>query len=79
MMGWRQAGAGGRLAGALEALGVSTRRVKEITTEFCGREFSKWVAPQLLKDFDEQVEEWSSRSLEEQNYPLLALWRPCTC
>jgi transposase-like protein len=37
--------------------GVSTRRVKEINTELCGRQFSKWA----------------SRSLEEQSYPILVL------
>ncbi|MCS3675931.1 transposase-like protein [Salinibacter ruber] len=58
--------------------GVSTRRVKEITTELCGREFSKWAAPRLSKDLDEQVGAWTSRSLEEQSYPFLVLWRPCT-
>jgi transposase-like protein len=47
--------------------GVSTRRVKKITTELCGREFGKWAVPRLSKDLDEQVEAWSSRSLEEKN------------
>jgi transposase-like protein len=58
--------------------GVSTRRVKEITTELCGREFSNWAAPRLSKDLDEQVEAWASRSLEEQSYPFGVLWRLCT-
>jgi len=53
--------------------GVSTRRVKEITTELCGREFSKSTVSRLSKDLDEQVEAWSSRSLEEQSYPFLVL------
>ncbi len=58
--------------------GVSTRRVKEITTELCGREFSKSTVSRLSKDLDKQVEAWASRSLEEQSYPFLVLWRPCT-
>ena len=33
--------------------GVSTSRVKEITIELCGREFSKWAAPRLAQDLDE--------------------------
>lgn len=53
--------------------GVSTRRVKEITTELCGREFSKSTVSRLTGELDEQVEAWSSRSLEEQNYPFLVL------
>jgi transposase-like protein len=58
--------------------GVSTRRVKEITTELCGREFSRWAAPRLSEELDEQVEAWASRSLEQQSYPFLVLWRLCT-
>ncbi len=55
------------------AQGVSTRRVKEITTELCGREFSKSTVSRLTGELDEQVEAWSSRSLEESNYPFLLL------
>jgi transposase-like protein len=53
--------------------GVSTRRVKEITTELCGREFSKSTVSRLTEDLDEQVQAWASRSLEEQSYPFLVL------
>lgn len=35
--------------------GVSTRRVKKITTELCGREFSKSTVSRLTKQLDEQV------------------------
>jgi transposase-like protein len=35
--------------------GVSTRRVKKITTELCGREFSKSTVSRLAKKLDEQV------------------------
>ena len=52
--------------------GVSTRRVKDITTELCGREFSKSTVSRLTKDLDEQVEAWAQRSLE-QEYPFLVL------
>ena len=52
--------------------GVSTRRVKKITTELCGREFSKSTVSRLAQDLDEQVEAWASRSLE-QEYPFLML------
>ncbi len=58
--------------------GVSTRRVKEVTTELCGRQFSKWAAPRLTGELDEQVKAWSSRSLQEKSYPFLVLRRLCT-
>jgi transposase-like protein len=52
--------------------GVSTRRVKNITTELCGREFSSSTVSRLTEDLDEQVEAWAERSLE-QEYPFLVL------
>jgi len=36
--------------------GVSTDRVKEITAELCGREFSKSTVSRLSKDLEEQVQ-----------------------
>jgi transposase-like protein len=50
--------------------GVSTRRVKEITTELCGREFSRQMVSNLTERLGEQVEAWAERSLEEE-YPFL--------
>jgi transposase-like protein len=52
--------------------GVSTGRVKEITTELCGREFSKSTVSRLSKNLEEQVQAWASRSLD-QEYPFLML------
>jgi len=52
--------------------GVSTRRVKKITTELCGRKFSSSTVSRLTEDLDEQVQAWASRSLE-QEYPFLVL------
>jgi transposase-like protein len=52
--------------------GVSTRRVKNITTELCGREFSKSTVSRLNDDLDEQVRTWAERPLE-QEYPFLVL------
>jgi transposase-like protein len=49
--------------------GVSTRRVKKITTELCGREFSRQTVSNLTEKLDEQVESWSERSLGK--YPFL--------
>jgi transposase-like protein len=51
--------------------GVSTGRVKEITTELCGREFSKSTVSRLAKDLDEQVQAWASRPLDRE-YPFAA-------
>ena len=52
--------------------GVSTNRVKEITTELCGREFSKSTVSRLAQDLDEQVQAWAERPLK-QEYPFLML------
>lgn len=52
--------------------GVSTRRVKKITTELCGREFSKSTVSRLTKKLDEQVKAWDERPLEGE-YPFLVL------
>ena len=50
--------------------GVSTRRVKKITTKLCGRRFTKSTVSRLTKDLDEQVEAWAERPLEG-NYPFV--------
>ncbi|MCS3668478.1 transposase-like protein [Salinibacter ruber] len=52
--------------------GVSTRRVKKITTELCGREFSKSTVSRLTGDLDKQVQAWAERQLD-QEYPFLIL------
>jgi transposase-like protein len=51
---------------------VSTRRVKKITTELCGREFAKSTVSRLTKQLDEQVKAWNERPLEGK-YPFLVL------
>jgi len=52
--------------------GVSTRRVKDVTTELCGREFSSSTVSRLSEELDEQVQAWAERPLE-QEYPFLIL------
>jgi len=52
--------------------GVSTSRVKEITTELCGREFLKSTVSRLTEDLEEQVQAWAERPLK-QEYPFLML------
>ena len=49
--------------------GVSTRRVKKITTELCGREFSRQTISNLTGKLDEQVRAWAERPLGK--YPFL--------
>jgi putative transposase len=50
----------------------SSRRVKEITTEHCGQEFSKSTASRRSEDLDEQVQAWAGRQLDEE-HPFLIL------
>jgi transposase-like protein len=52
--------------------GVSTRRVKDITTDLCGREFSSSTVSRLTEELGEQVEAWAERQLD-QEYPFLIL------
>jgi len=57
--------------------GVSTRRVKKITTELCGRGFSRSTVSRLTEDLEKQVQAWAERRLD-QKYPFLVLGCPCT-
>jgi len=50
--------------------GVSTRRVKKITTKLCGRRFTKSTVSRLTEDLDQQVEAWAERPLEG-DYPFV--------
>jgi transposase-like protein len=45
--------------------GVSTRRVKKITDQLCGRRFSKSTVSELAKKLDGQVAAWAERELGE--------------
>jgi len=51
--------------------GVSTRRVKKITTELCGREFTRSTVSRLCEGLDEQVDAWAQRPLDGQPYPFV--------
>lgn len=46
--------------------GVSTRRVKKITTELCGKRFTKSTVSRLTGRLDEQVKAWAERELPEE-------------
>jgi len=50
--------------------GVSTRKVKKITDELCGRRFSRQTVSRLAQQLDEQVGAWAERKLEKR-YPFL--------
>ena len=52
--------------------GVSTRKVKAITEELCGHEFSASAVSAMNKALDEQLTRFASRPLEEE-YPYLIL------
>ena len=52
--------------------GVSTRKVKAITEELCGHEFSASTVSQLNKRLDEQLKRFARRPLEVE-YPYLIL------
>jgi len=51
--------------------GVSTRKVKNITEELCGKEFAKSTVSDLSKDLNEQVEAWNERPLDDLEYPFV--------
>ena len=51
--------------------GVSTRKVRKVTWELCGREFSKSTVSRLCEELDEMVELWNERTLEDTVYPFL--------
>ena len=52
--------------------GVSTRKVKSITEELCGHEFSSSSVSRIVKTLDDELEKFAQRRLEEP-YPYLIL------
>jgi putative transposase len=52
--------------------GVSTRKVKTITEDLCGHEFSSSTVSRIVKTLDEELEKFAQRRLEEP-YPYLIL------
>ena len=63
------------LVGALTEMyvqGVSTRKVKAITEELCGHEFSASTMSRLNRQLDEELEKFAQRQLEE-DYPYIIL------
>jgi putative transposase len=52
--------------------GVSTRKVKAITEELCGHEFSSAAISRIVQKLDEELEKFAQRRLEEP-YPYLIL------
>jgi putative transposase len=63
------------LVGALAEMyvqGVSTRKVKAITEELCGHEFSASSISRINQTLDEELEKFAQRRLEEE-YPYVVL------
>src|SRR6478609_1868674 len=63
------------LVGALAEMyiqGVSTRKIKTITEELCGHEFSASAISAINKRLDEELHRFMDRSLEEE-FPYLIL------
>ena len=63
------------LVGALAEMyvqGVSTRKVKAITEELCGHEFSASTISRINQGLDEELDKFAQRQLEEP-YPYLIL------
>ena len=52
--------------------GVSTRKVKEITEQLCGHEFSAATISRVTAQLDEELQQFARRALEEE-YPYLVL------
>jgi putative transposase len=52
--------------------GVSTRKVKAVTEELCGHEFSASTVSEINKGLDEKLAAFASRKLEEE-YPYLIM------
>jgi putative transposase len=52
--------------------GVSTRKVKAITEELCGYEFSADAISQINQKLDGELQQWAARQLDE-DYPYLIL------
>src|ERR1051326_6360861 len=56
----------------MDIQGVSTRKVKAITEELCGHEFSAGTISNINKKLDEELKEFANRQLSEL-YPYLIL------
>jgi transposase-like protein len=52
--------------------GVSTRKVKEVTEQLCGHEFSAATVSRINQQLDEDLSKFANRKLEE-DYPYLIL------
>jgi putative transposase len=58
--------------GEMYVQGVSTRKVKEITEELCGHEFSASAISRVTARLDEELERFARRPLEEE-YPYVVV------
>ena len=51
--------------------GVSTRKVKKVAEELCGKQFSKSTISRYAKELDEMVQAWRERRLDEHSWPFV--------
>ena len=56
---------------AMVVNGVSTRKVSQITEEFCGTKFSSSTVSELCDNLDPIIEAWLNRRLSDDRYPFL--------
>lgn len=52
-------------------VGLSTRKVKEITEELCGTSFSRSTVSRLTSELYTELEGWRNCPLEAKAYPYL--------
>src|ERR1700760_1840479 len=52
--------------------GVSTRKVKEVTEQLCGHDFSAATISRVTQQLDEELQKFAHRKLEEE-YPYVVL------
>src|SRR5512132_1528097 len=62
----------GRLRTEMYVQGVSTRKVKAVTEELCGHEFSASTISRMNQSLDKELDEFAQRRLEDA-YPYLIL------
>jgi transposase-like protein len=51
--------------------GDPTGKLKKVTIELCGSEFSKFTVSDLCKELDPMIEAWNERNLSEKAFPFV--------
>lgn len=58
---------------AMVAHGMSTRKVRRVIEELCGREFSRSAVSRLCEALDEKADAWAQRELGRRRYPFVLI------